>query len=164
MDGTLAFVARRFIPLTEVSEILDISAAQAYALVRSGDLPAIKVGGRGQWRVETVELVVAGRLPAGGDQAAGLGVHPLDVVLELDGLHAPLAAAADLDRRQVAAAHQGVGLGGGDVEDLGHLGQGDEAAGHVVSVPSTVGRPRRTVHRPTPLRRRARPGSTRIGP
>ena len=49
-------MARRFIPLTEVSEILDISADQAYALVRSGDLPAIKVGGRGQWRVETVEL------------------------------------------------------------------------------------------------------------
>ena len=49
-------VPRRFIPLTEVSEILDISAAQAYALVRSGDLPAIKVGGRGQWRVETSEL------------------------------------------------------------------------------------------------------------
>ncbi len=49
-------VARRFLPLTEVSEILDISAAQAYALVRTGDLPAIKVGGRGQWRVETVEL------------------------------------------------------------------------------------------------------------
>ncbi len=49
-------VARRFIPLTEVSEILDISAAQAYALVRTGDLPAIKVGGRGQWRVETTEL------------------------------------------------------------------------------------------------------------
>ena len=49
-------VTRRFIPLTEVSEILDISSAQAYALVRSGSLPAIKVGGRGQWRVETVEL------------------------------------------------------------------------------------------------------------
>ncbi|HQH08684.1 MAG TPA: helix-turn-helix domain-containing protein [Phycicoccus sp.] len=49
-------MSRRFIPLTEVSEILDISADQAYALVRSGDLPAIKVGGRGQWRVETVEL------------------------------------------------------------------------------------------------------------
>lgn len=54
--GTLVLVTRRFIPLTEVSEILDISADQAYALVRSGDLPAIKVGGRGQWRVETVEL------------------------------------------------------------------------------------------------------------
>ena len=49
-------MSRRFIPLTEVSEILDISRDQAYALVRSGDLPAIKVGGRGQWRVETVEL------------------------------------------------------------------------------------------------------------
>lgn len=49
-------MARRFIPLTEVSEILDISADQAYALVRSGALPAIKVGGRGQWRVETTEL------------------------------------------------------------------------------------------------------------
>ena len=49
-------VARRFIPLTEVSEILDISSAQAYALVRSGSLPAIKVGGRGQWRVERAEL------------------------------------------------------------------------------------------------------------
>ena len=49
-------MARRFLPLTEVSEILDISAAQAYALVRTGDLPAIKVGGRGQGRVETVEL------------------------------------------------------------------------------------------------------------
>ena len=30
--------------------------AQAYALVRSGELPAIKVGGRGQWRVEVAEL------------------------------------------------------------------------------------------------------------
>lgn len=49
-------MSRRFVPLTEVSEILDISAAQAYALVRSGELPAIKVGGRGQWRVEITEL------------------------------------------------------------------------------------------------------------
>lgn len=49
-------MTRRFIPLTEVSEILDVSADQAYALVRSGDLPAIKVGRRGQWRVETTEL------------------------------------------------------------------------------------------------------------
>jgi excisionase family DNA binding protein len=47
---------QRFLQLTEVSEVLNISAAQAYALVRSGELPAIKVGGRGQWRVETTEL------------------------------------------------------------------------------------------------------------
>jgi excisionase family DNA binding protein len=36
--------------------MLNISSAQAYALVRSGDLPAIKIGGRGQWRVEVSEL------------------------------------------------------------------------------------------------------------
>jgi hypothetical protein len=29
---------------------------QVYALVRRGDLPAIKIGGRGQWRVEDTEL------------------------------------------------------------------------------------------------------------
>lgn len=46
----------RFLPLTDVAEILNVSAAQAYALVRSGELPAIKVGGRGQWRVETSQL------------------------------------------------------------------------------------------------------------
>jgi excisionase family DNA binding protein len=42
----------RFLQLADVAEILNISSAQAYALVRSGDLPAIKIGGRGQWRVE----------------------------------------------------------------------------------------------------------------
>jgi len=49
-------VAQRFLQLAEVSEILNISSAQAYALVRSGELPAIKIGGRGQWRVEATEL------------------------------------------------------------------------------------------------------------
>ena len=49
-------MAQRFLQLAEVSEILNISAAQAYALVRSGELPAIKIGGRGQWRVEVAEL------------------------------------------------------------------------------------------------------------
>jgi excisionase family DNA binding protein len=43
---------KRFLALADVSEILNISSAQAYALVRSGELPAIQVGGRGQWRVE----------------------------------------------------------------------------------------------------------------
>jgi excisionase family DNA binding protein len=46
----------RFLQLSDVAEILNISASQTYALVRSGDLPAIKVGGRGQWRVERAEL------------------------------------------------------------------------------------------------------------
>jgi excisionase family DNA binding protein len=46
----------RFLPLADVAEVLNISAAQAYALVRSGELPAIKIGGRGQWRVEASVL------------------------------------------------------------------------------------------------------------
>ncbi len=49
-------VPQRFLTLAEVQEILNISQPQAYALVRSGDLPAIQVGGRGQWRVEGSEL------------------------------------------------------------------------------------------------------------
>ena len=46
----------RFLTLADVMEVLNVSAAQAYALVRTGELPAIQVGGRSQWRVETSEL------------------------------------------------------------------------------------------------------------
>jgi excisionase family DNA binding protein len=46
----------RFLTLADVAEILNTSGAQVYALVRRGDLPAIKIGGRGQWRVEASEL------------------------------------------------------------------------------------------------------------
>jgi excisionase family DNA binding protein len=46
----------RFLRLSDVAEILNISAAQTYALVRSGELVAMKVGGRGQWRVERDQL------------------------------------------------------------------------------------------------------------
>jgi excisionase family DNA binding protein len=43
-------------PVRAVAEELSISEAQAYALVRNGELPAIKIGGRGQWRVERSRL------------------------------------------------------------------------------------------------------------
>jgi excisionase family DNA binding protein len=46
----------RFLTLADVAEALNISASQTYALVRSGDLAAIKIGGRGQWRVEREQL------------------------------------------------------------------------------------------------------------
>jgi len=46
----------RFLQLSDVAEVLNISASQTYALVRSGELPAIKIGGRGQWRVESSAL------------------------------------------------------------------------------------------------------------
>lgn len=49
-------MAPRFLTLADVVEQLNISTAQARALVRSGELPAIQVGGRGVWRVETAEL------------------------------------------------------------------------------------------------------------
>jgi len=42
----------RFLTLADVAEVLNISASQAYALVRSAELPAIKVGAAGHWRVE----------------------------------------------------------------------------------------------------------------
>lgn len=46
----------RFLTLDDVAEELAISRSQAYALVRNGTLPAMKVGGRGQWRVERSRL------------------------------------------------------------------------------------------------------------
>ena len=46
----------RFLTLTDVAEVLNVSSAQAYALVRNGDLPSMKVGGRGQYRIERNDL------------------------------------------------------------------------------------------------------------
>ncbi len=48
--------APRFLTLADVAEILNTSLAQVTALVRRGELRALKLGGRGQWRVETSEL------------------------------------------------------------------------------------------------------------
>jgi excisionase family DNA binding protein len=46
----------RFLTLTDVAEVLNVSSAQVYALVRTGALPSMKVGGRGQYRVERADL------------------------------------------------------------------------------------------------------------
>lgn len=46
----------RFLKVPDVCEVLNISTVQAYALLTSGELPAIQVGGRGQWRIEASEL------------------------------------------------------------------------------------------------------------
>ncbi|MFT4188127.1 MAG: helix-turn-helix domain-containing protein [Aeromicrobium sp.] len=46
----------RFLTLADVGEVLNVTVRQVYALVRSGDLRGIQIGGRGQWRVEQVEL------------------------------------------------------------------------------------------------------------
>jgi excisionase family DNA binding protein len=46
----------RFLLLSDVAAELNVSDSQVYHMVRSGELPAIKVGGRGQWRVERARL------------------------------------------------------------------------------------------------------------
>ena len=46
----------RFLTLADVAEVLNVTVRQVYALVRSGDLRGIQIGGRGQWRVENDQL------------------------------------------------------------------------------------------------------------
>lgn len=46
----------RFLQLSDVAAELNVSDSQVYHMVRSGELPAIKIGGRGQWRVERTQL------------------------------------------------------------------------------------------------------------
>src|ERR1700744_2696560 len=52
----IAMPGERFLNLDDGADVLNISWSQAYALVRNGELEGIKVGGRGQWRVEREEL------------------------------------------------------------------------------------------------------------
>lgn len=46
----------RFLTLADVGEVLNVTVRQVYALVRSGDLKGIQIGGRNQWRVEVDQL------------------------------------------------------------------------------------------------------------
>lgn len=53
---TAAGIQPRFMTLEDVATYLSVSVPQVYALVRSGRLPAIKIGGRGVWRVDRGQL------------------------------------------------------------------------------------------------------------
>jgi excisionase family DNA binding protein len=46
----------RFMTMQDVADELATSLSQVYHMVRSGELPAIKIGGRGQWRIERAKL------------------------------------------------------------------------------------------------------------
>ena len=46
----------RFLTMKDVADELATTLSQIYHMVRSGELPAIKVGGRGQWRIERSKL------------------------------------------------------------------------------------------------------------
>ncbi len=61
MDETEPFpkqtgIEPRLLTLEDVATYLSVSVPQVYALVRSGVLVAVKIGGRGIWRVDRREL------------------------------------------------------------------------------------------------------------
>jgi excisionase family DNA binding protein len=53
--GTPA-IEPRLLTLEDVATYLNVSVPQVYALVRSGALTAVKIGGRGIWRVDRRQL------------------------------------------------------------------------------------------------------------
>jgi excisionase family DNA binding protein len=55
-DGRPGRVEPRLFTLEEVATYLNVSVPQVYALVRSQELPAVKIGGRGVWRVDRTQL------------------------------------------------------------------------------------------------------------
>jgi excisionase family DNA binding protein len=84
--------AERFLTLADVADILNISASQTYALVRTKQLKAIKIGGRGQYRVEREQLEkYIARMYEETDQY--LDAHPFAEIDEL----APGVAGSELE-------------------------------------------------------------------
>ena len=52
MDDTTAAGLGRFLTMADTAEVLNVTVDEAFALVRAGELPAIRVGEHGPWRVE----------------------------------------------------------------------------------------------------------------
>ena len=67
----------RFFTRQEVADELNITMAQAYALIRRGELRSVRIGGRGTWRVgrDDLEAYIA---RAYEDTARWIGEHPFD--------------------------------------------------------------------------------------
>ncbi|QRV02468.1 helix-turn-helix domain-containing protein [Arcanobacterium phocisimile] len=42
---------QKFLTIADVAENLSVSAGQVRTLIKNGELSAIQVGGRGQWRI-----------------------------------------------------------------------------------------------------------------
>jgi excisionase family DNA binding protein len=89
----------RFLKLTDVAEILNTSERQVQALVQRGELRAIKIGGRGQWRVEdsALEAYIAAAYAATEQYIAD---HPVPAAL-------PDEAPGDTPDADAAASHGG---------------------------------------------------------
>ncbi|GAB3264602.1 helix-turn-helix domain-containing protein [Arthrobacter pigmenti] len=46
----------RFLTISDVAEELAVTKVQVKSLIKSQSLPAIQIGGRGQWRIERAKL------------------------------------------------------------------------------------------------------------
>lgn len=67
----------QFLTLDAVAELLATSRSQVYALVRNKQLRAVKIGGRGQWRIGRTDLeAYVARLYAETD--AWIDAHPFN--------------------------------------------------------------------------------------
>ncbi len=47
---------QKFLTIADVADYLSVSAGQVRTLIKNGEIPAIQVGGRGQWRIEESKL------------------------------------------------------------------------------------------------------------
>ena len=74
----------RFLSLDQVAEELASTKAQVYALVRRKELRALKLGGRGQWRVARADLE-AFIEQAYADTSTFIDSHPFDDAAGLPG-------------------------------------------------------------------------------
>ena len=117
-------------PLEQVQTELSISYQQALALVRSGELRAIKVGGRGRWRVsiEALEQYIADRYAETATMVSGgvgdglpapaceSGYPVAQLVRELGEEHREPLQEFSMMRASVECPEHGVVLYGVDVE------------------------------------------------
>ncbi|MFV0427435.1 MAG: helix-turn-helix domain-containing protein [Beutenbergiaceae bacterium] len=67
----------RFLSLADVCEVLQVPLPTVRALVRSGELKAIQVGGKGTWRVEdtALEAYIAHRYQVEEQRRSQLSQH-----------------------------------------------------------------------------------------
>lgn len=78
-------MADRFLTREKVAVELNISKAQTYALIRRGNLPAIKIDGRGVYRV-VARVDLEAYIAAGSDETSRwIREHPFDEEVEPDG-------------------------------------------------------------------------------
>ena len=72
MNDAISAGLGRFLTLADAADLLNVTPTQVRELVLSGELPAIRVGAQGQWRVE--RTVLEGYIDALYEQARRLSL------------------------------------------------------------------------------------------